>query len=176
MTPVEGRWPIVEPRVAERVPGVAGGLIGFVQNVAQRMAPGIVGAEQQTTAVLLLQINLQGVVVVVAIRILISQRAQIRIGLEEVDRECAGNVESGRDAGGEFIGHQTAEIRRSGRQRLGQCARDALVQIRFDRRAREALSSGNRSLVSERSKSGLENGQRYLTGQATIRETTSRSP
>src|SRR5262249_4175939 len=67
--PVKRRWSIVEPGVAEGVPGVPGGLIGFVLDIAQRMTPGVVGAEQQALTVSLLQVNLQRVVVVVAVRI-----------------------------------------------------------------------------------------------------------
>src|SRR5262245_53735089 len=63
MPPIEGRWSIVEPVIAEGVPGVSRGLISFVQDVAERMAPDIVGGERQSIAVSLLQINLKSMIV-----------------------------------------------------------------------------------------------------------------
>src|SRR5262245_31230127 len=73
VSPVEGRWSIVEPIIAEGVPGISGGLIGFIQDVAECMAQDIVGAERQSIAVSLLQINLKSMVAVVAVRILVGQ-------------------------------------------------------------------------------------------------------
>src|SRR5262249_1439946 len=134
-------------------------LRSLVQQIAHRMAPGIVGAEVQAIAQPVLEINLQAIVVVVAIRILIGQGAEVWIGLEEVERVLAGHGEPGGDAWGELVADQAAEIRWAGRQRLGQRARNALVQIQNEGRIPEALGIGKRRLTSERAKSGLKNGE-----------------
>ena len=118
----------------------------------------------------MLEINLQPVVVVITIRILIGQAAQVRIGLEEVERVLATHVEPGCDAGGELVAHKPTEIRRAGSQRLCKRARNALVQIQNEGCVAEALRIGKRRLISERPESGLENGQWRLTRQAVIGE------
>src|SRR5262249_50856136 len=70
MPPVEGRRPIIETRVAGGEPLVSSGLISLVQQVAERVTPDIVGAEVQAIIEPLLDVKLQPIVVVVAIRIL----------------------------------------------------------------------------------------------------------
>src|SRR5947199_651191 len=123
MTAIEGRWPIVETCVTHGEPLVSSRLISFVQQVTQRFTPHIVDAEVQAIAEPVLHIDLESVVVVVAIRSLIGQATQVRIGLEKVDRERAGHGETSGDARGYFVADEAAKIRRAGGQRLGERAR-----------------------------------------------------
>src|SRR5205823_6981757 len=57
-----------------------------------------------------------------------------------------------RDAGGDLVADEAAEIRRAGGQRLGERARHTLVQVLNEGRIAEALGSGKRRLSSERPK------------------------
>src|SRR5262249_30085220 len=61
-------------------------------------------------------------------------------------------------------------------QRLGDRARDPLIQIRFESRILEASTCVERLLISQNPKGSLENAQRYLTGQPFVGEATSWPP
>src|SRR5215510_15295963 len=112
-------------------------------------------------------------VVVVTIRILIGQAAQIRIGLEQIDGKRTGGCERigwRRSAGIDLVTHQTAEICWIGRQRRGQCAGHALIQILNESGIAKALRIGNCGLSSKRRKRSLKNRQRGLAGEIVIDE------
>src|SRR5262245_22745189 len=134
------------------------------------MTPHIVGAKVQTIVVSVLHVDLETVVVVVAVRILIGQGAQVRIGLEEVDRIRAGHVKTGGYASRQLISHHPAQIRSSGGQRISQRACNALVQILNECSVPEALASGKRRLTAERPERRLKNGKSRLTGQIVVGE------
>src|SRR5207244_3406945 len=94
MPAVERRRSIVETGIAVGEPLVRSVLSSTVQQVAERVRPDIVGAERQSRPVLLLEINLERVVVVVAVRILVVHVVQERVGAEEVERVFASRRET----------------------------------------------------------------------------------
>src|SRR5206468_3285040 len=63
-----------------------------------------------------------------------------------------------------------------GGQRVGHRACYALVQVGFEGCGCETLAAGESRLISQSPKSGLENGQRYLTWQAGVGEAASHLP
>src|SRR5262249_22478829 len=115
----ERRRPVVETGTAVREPLVCRSLISSVQLVAERMRPDVVGVEQQAMAELLLEINLEPAVVVVAVRILVVHGVQERVGAEEVEGKSAGCCETDAGARSEVASDQAAKVGGRGGQRIG---------------------------------------------------------
>src|SRR5262249_41012887 len=138
-------------------------LIGRILDIGHRMTPGVVRAKQQSMAQLLTKFYLERVVVGIAVRVLVIHDVQEWVGPEEVDREPARNIETRRDASGEFVAHQPAHVRSTGRQRIRQQPGGALVQVLNECRTPEAQRIGKRRLASKRPKRGLEDWKRSLS-------------
>src|SRR5579875_3068623 len=109
------------------------------------------------------QIDLESVVVFVAVVILIHQAGSVRIRLEEIDRIAAGVRKSIRDAGAEVRANHRTVIRDARSQRIRKGAGLALVQI-----SNKCAASKSRRTGGE---SRLHNRQRHLAGQPTISKT-----
>src|SRR5262245_17374344 len=159
MPTVERCVTVAEAGVSHRDPGVFGALSGEIALSAHRMTPGVRKVGHQAVTHLLLQLDLEGVVVVVSIRVEIVHRVCKRVRLEDVHRVTRLRIPQ-RRAGREVGAYQTAiqGWTRRASQRPGHRSRLAGVEVLDIARVSETSRRGQRRLRAVSAEGGLENG------------------